>query len=92
MDHIQAYKTEKSLGVGLKESGIPRSELFLASKVTTAESLADPAKLVKEQLALLGTDYLDLYLIHTPRSVKDGITFASAWASLEALVDEGLVR
>jgi diketogulonate reductase-like aldo/keto reductase len=47
---------------------------------------------VKQQLAWLQVEYLDLYLIHTPRSIKDGLTFIGVWQELEKLVDQGLVR
>ncbi|KAL8293141.1 hypothetical protein RQP46_000835 [Phenoliferia psychrophenolica] len=89
-DTAEAYKNEKSLGVALQESGVPREELFLTSKIL--RTLDDPASEVRRQLALLQTTYLDLFLIHSPKALKDGLDLVTAWKSLEALVDEGLVR
>jgi len=76
----------------LKESGVAREELFITSKIAKPESLADIPAAVKQQLAWLQVEYLDLYLIHTPRSIKDGLTFIGVWQELEKLVDQGLVR
>lgn len=76
--------------MALKDCGIPRDELFITSKIY--DYLPDPAAEVRRQLSLLQVDYLDLYLIHTPRAVKGDLTFLSAWRWFEALVDQGLVR
>ncbi|KAI6039562.1 NADP-dependent oxidoreductase domain-containing protein [Pisolithus marmoratus] len=65
IDCAWAYGNEKEVGEGLRASGVPRSEVFITSKLwgtyhRRVEECLD------ETLANLGTDYLDLYLIHWP--------------------------
>jgi len=65
IDCAFAYGNEAEVGNGIKESGVPRSEIFITSKLwctyhTKAEECID------DTLSKLGTDYLDLYLIHWP--------------------------
>ncbi|KDQ52165.1 hypothetical protein JAAARDRAFT_40515 [Jaapia argillacea MUCL 33604] len=65
IDCAWAYGNEKEVGDGIKASGVPRSEIFITSKLwgtfhTKVEECLD------QTLAKLGTDYLDLYLIHWP--------------------------
>nr|GAT46423.1 aldo-keto reductase [Mycena chlorophos] len=65
IDCAQAYGNEKDVGAGIAASGIPRSEIFITSKVwTTYMSRVEEA--LDLTLANLGTDYLDLYLVHWP--------------------------
>ncbi|KAF7316547.1 Aldo-keto reductase [Mycena indigotica] len=65
IDCAFAYGNEKEVGEGIKASGIPRSELFITSKVwSTWHSRVEEC--VDQSLANLGTDYLDLCLIHWP--------------------------
>ncbi|KII87940.1 hypothetical protein PLICRDRAFT_176692 [Plicaturopsis crispa FD-325 SS-3] len=65
IDCAWIYGNEKEVGDGIRESGVPRSELFLTSKVWgTYHSRVEEA--LDQSLADLGTDYLDLYLMHWP--------------------------
>ena len=68
-DCAQFYGNEQIVGQTLKESGIPRSELYLISKVWT-DTIYAGEKAIRDQLektlSQLQTDYLDLYLIHWP--------------------------
>lgn len=69
IDTAACYGNEKSVGQGIRESGIDRSQLFITSKVWNTErgyetTLAAFEKSLKD----LGVDYLDLYLIHWPAS------------------------
>ncbi|WWC88488.1 uncharacterized protein L201_003399 [Kwoniella dendrophila CBS 6074] len=65
IDGALCYQNEKEVGEGIKESGVPRSEIFLTSKVWS--SYHDRVEECLDQtLSDLGTDYLDLYLIHWP--------------------------
>lgn len=65
IDCAWAYGNEKEVGEGLRASGVPRSEVFITSKLwgTYHRRVED---CLDETLARLGTDYLDLYLIHWP--------------------------
>ncbi|CAK5284906.1 unnamed protein product [Mycena citricolor] len=65
IDCAFGYGNEKDVGAGVKASGVPRSEIFITSKVwSTWHSRVEEC--LDQTLANLGTDYLDLYLIHWP--------------------------
>jgi len=65
IDCAWAYGNENEVGEGIRASGVPRSELFITSKLwSTWHSRVEEA--LDQTLANLGTDYLDLYLIHWP--------------------------
>ncbi|KAG5638581.1 hypothetical protein H0H81_011801 [Sphagnurus paluster] len=65
IDCAWAYGNEKDVGAGIRESGVPRAEIFITSKLWgTWHSRVEAA--LDETLANLGTEYLDLYLIHWP--------------------------
>ncbi|KAH8089810.1 putative glycerol dehydrogenase [Filobasidium floriforme] len=65
IDCALIYQNEDEVGQGIKESGIPRSELFITSKLwNTYHDRASES--LEQSLKSLGTDYLDLYLIHWP--------------------------
>lgn len=72
IDTAAAYKNEESVGKGIKESSVPRENLFITSKVWNSERGYEKTIAAFEKtLADLGLDYLDLYLIHWPASQKD---------------------
>ena len=62
-DTASFYQTEGALGQAVRESGIPREEFFLTSKLWRTQ-MEDPRAAFEASLRTLGTDYLDLYLIH----------------------------
>ncbi|EKM50202.1 uncharacterized protein PHACADRAFT_188525 [Phanerochaete carnosa HHB-10118-sp] len=67
VDTAQMYKNERIVGECIRESGIPREEIFLTSKVPNWDAGYDKAsQAVDLSLNTLGFDYLDLYLIHSP--------------------------
>nr|BDD69310.1 D-galacturonate reductase [Verruciconidia persicina] len=73
--HIDAaliYGNEHEVGQGIKDSGVPRKEIFLTSKLWNTHQ-TNVAEGLQKSLDALGTDYLDLYLIHWPvRLVPNG--------------------
>ncbi len=91
LDCAEFYANEKAVGEGIARSGVPRSELYLASKVWTTTIHAGPAAVqaqLEKTLAELGTDYLDLYCIHWPVPGYH----VEAYKQLERAQKAGLVR
>ncbi|KAH7020222.1 aldehyde reductase [Ilyonectria destructans] len=69
IDAAAVYDNEQEVGAGIKASGIPRSEIFLTSKLwNTHHKGSDVEEALDQSLEDLGTDYVDLYLIHWPVS------------------------
>jgi diketogulonate reductase-like aldo/keto reductase len=85
IDTAQAYRNESSVGRAIRSSGIPREEIFLTTKFYPGSR--DPRVEAEKSLARLGTDYLDLYLIHWPQG---GPTWA--WPGMEAASEAGLTK
>jgi len=76
IDTAQAYGNERSVGQGLRESGVPRGEVFITTKFNPSQS--DPAAEIERSLQRLGVDYVDLYVVHWPAG---GPTWA--WPGME---------
>ena len=88
IDTAQAYHNEEGVGAAVKKSGIARDELFLVSKVWISNYGFDKAKAsIDESLRKLGTDYIDLMLLHQPFCDRYG-----AYRALETAYKEGKVR
>lgn len=86
IDTAQGYGNEKEVGEGICRSGIDRRELFITTKVNTTEMRGGTVRQsLDKSLADLGTDYIDLVLIHWP--VKGHIK--ETWQILEEYVDKG---
>jgi diketogulonate reductase-like aldo/keto reductase len=86
IDTAQAYGNEESVGRGLRDSGVPRGEVFLTTKFLP-ERRSDPVAAAEQSLRRLGVDQLDLYLIHWPAG---GPTWA--WPGMEQARERGLAR
>lgn len=96
-DTASFYGTEAALGQAVAESDIPREDFFLTSKLWKTEMGYDAAlRAFDATLERLGTDYLDLYLIHWPRPDLELEDWAKldreTWRALERLYESGLVR
>jgi 2,5-diketo-D-gluconate reductase A len=89
IDTAAAYRNEKAVGRAIAESGIPREELFVTTKLWNDRQTDAPAAL-RESLTKLGLEQVDLYLIHWPTPAKD--TYLQAWHALEELRELGLTR
>ncbi len=88
IDTAAAYMNEQSVGRAIKESGVPREELFVTTKLWVQDQGYDNAlKAFDASLNKLGLDYIDLYLIHQPY----GDVFGS-WRAMEKLYKEGRIR
>ena len=72
IDTAQAYGNERGVGEGVRTCGVPRSELFVASKIAAELKTYDAAaKSIDETLEKMGLDYLDQIIIHTPSSEQN---------------------
>lgn len=89
IDTASAYGNEEGVGIGIMESNIERSDLFLTTKVWNTEQGYDKTLLsFEESLKRLQTDYVDLYLIHWPVKSK----YKDTYRALEKLYKEGRVK
>ena len=88
IDTAMIYGTEPAVGAGIKQSGIKREELFITSKLWKADMGYEPAKKgFQTSINKLGTDYLDLYLIHRPYGDVKG-----SWKAMEELYHQGRIK
>lgn len=88
IDTATIYGNEASVGAGINKSGIDREELFITSKLWVDDAGYESTKKAFEtSLSKLGTDYLDLYLIHRPRGDVKG-----TWQAMEDLYKEGKIK
>ncbi|MDE6194273.1 MAG: aldo/keto reductase [Muribaculaceae bacterium] len=88
IDTAQAYHNEEGVGAAIAKSGIPREELFIVSKVWISNYGYEKAKAsIDESLRKLGTDYIDLMLLHQPFCDRYG-----AYRALEEAYKEGKLR
>lgn len=89
VDTASLYANEEGVGEGLRASGVPREEVFLATKVWNTEQGYEGAlDAIDRSLSKLGTDYVDLYLVHWPIQEHLGAT----WRAMEEVYDSGKAR
>lgn len=88
IDTAQAYNNEEGVGAALAKSGLKRDEVFLVSKIWISNYGYDRARAsIDESLRRLGTDHIDLMLLHQPFCDRYG-----AYRALEAAYKEGKLR
>lgn len=99
IDTAQAYGNERGVGEGVRASGVPREELYVSSKLAAEIKDYDGAvSAIDGSLTLMGLDYLDLMMIHSPQPWNDwrGGAYAEgnreAWRALEEAHDAGKLR
>ena len=86
IDTAAAYENEEEVGRAVRDSGVPREEVFITSKLWLSQ-FDEPQKGVERSLRKLNTDYIDLYLIHQPYG-----DVLNAWKGMEAAKAEGRLR
>ncbi len=87
-DTAAAYYNEAAVGRAVRESGIPRDEIFITTKLWVQDAGYDQTLAAFEQSRKnLGLDYVDLYLIHQPFG-----DYYGAWRAMEDLYREGIVK
>lgn len=102
IDTAAAYGNEEGVGRALKECGIPREEIFLTTKVPAEIKSYEGAKeSIEASLQRLGTDYIDLMLIHAPRPWSEMYSGApktydeenlAVWKAIEEAYEAGKLR
>ncbi len=89
IDTATMYGNEDEVGKALRDSGLPRDEVFLTTKIRPSDAIRARA-ILKSSLRALGTDYLDLWLVHWPSS-QSGQS-RQLWNELIAMQADGQVR
>lgn len=87
IDTAEYYRNEKEVGQAVRESGIPRNEIFVTTKMPPQANYQEAAKRIDESLAALDIDYIDLMLIHWP-----GRNNVETYRALEDAQKAGKVR
>lgn len=88
IDTAASYMNEEAVGRGIRNSGVPRDQLFVTTKLWIQDASQDGARrAVDHALKRLQLDYLDLYLIHQPYGDVYG-----AWRAMEDLNRAGVLR
>lgn len=91
IDTAARYGNEAGVGRGIAASGVARSQVQLTSKLRGSEHGFDSTlRAFDATLAALGTDYLDLYLIHWPLPMRD--LYVDTWRAFIRLREEGRIR
>ncbi len=85
IDTAQAYGNEASVGKALRDSGVPRDEVFITTKFYPGRT--DPVAEAEQSLRRLGADQVDLYLVHWPQRGP-----VRAWPGMERARERGLTR
>jgi 2,5-diketo-D-gluconate reductase A len=91
IDTAEGYQNEAGVGQAVRDSGVPRREIFLTSKLRNAAHRRDDAlREFDETMRQLGIEQLDLFLIHWPVPSRDH--YVEAWKTLIELRDAGRIR
>ncbi len=91
IDTAAIYGNEEGVGAAIAESGIPREDLFITTKLWNDRHDGDePRAALGESLDKLGLDAVDLYLVHWPTPARDN--YVHAWERLIDLREQGLTR
>ncbi|TMW65478.1 hypothetical protein Poli38472_008120 [Pythium oligandrum] len=90
IDTAQFYRNEADVGKAIVDSGVPRDQIFVTSKIVSPVWNYDEVlNAVKESVERVGGGYIDLFLLHAP---FDPATRADAWRALEDAQSAGLLR
>jgi len=88
VDTATVYRNEREVGRAIRDSGVPREEVFITTKLPPGAAGRE-RRTLDDSLRALGTDYVDLWLVHWP---PRGRALVSTWQQLLAARDAGLTR
>jgi 2,5-diketo-D-gluconate reductase A len=92
IDTAEMYGNEKGVGEGIRASGVPREEVFVTSKLNNGfHAREDALKAFDGTLEALGSDYVDLFLIHWPLPGID-VDYVETWKAMEDIYRSGRAR
>ena len=93
IDTAEMYGNEKEVGEAIRRSGLDRSEVFVTSKLSNACHRPDDARRAFDgTLDAIGSDYIDLFLIHWPLPARYDGDYVSTWRTLEEFYRDGRAR
>jgi 2,5-diketo-D-gluconate reductase A len=93
IDTAEMYGNEREVGEAIARSGIDRADVFVTSKLNNGFHRPDAArKAFDDTLTALGTDYVDLFLIHWPLPTRYDGDFVSTWRTMEEFYRDGRAR
>lgn len=93
IDTAEMYGNEREVAQGIRDAGLDRSEVFVTSKLNNGFHEPDAARRAFDAtLKALGSDYVDLFLIHWPLPTLYGGDFVSTWRVLEEFARDGRAR
>lgn len=93
IDTAEMYGNEKEVGQGIREAGLDRGEVYITSKLNNGYHRPDDARRAFDAtLSALGSDYVDLFLIHWPLPTLYDGDFVSTWTTLEEFAEDGRAR
>jgi len=91
IDTAEGYNNEEGVGAAIRSAGVPRSDLFITSKLRNGAHRRDAAlKAFDDTMAKLGIDQIDLFLIHWPVPSQD--RYVEAWKTLIELKKDGRIK
>jgi 2,5-diketo-D-gluconate reductase A len=93
IDTAEMYRNEHGVGEGIRASGLSRDEIYITSKLNNASHRPDDARRALHQtLSEIGSDHVDLFLIHWPLPTLYDGDFVSTWKALEEFKQQGRAR
>ncbi len=93
IDTAEMYRNEPGVGEAVRDSGLDRDAVWITSKLSNHDHTPDAIRRAFEDtLAKLGTDHVDLFLIHWPLPTREDSDLLVRWKTLEALAADGRAR
>lgn len=90
IDTAQGYGNEHEVGDAIRDSAVPRSEICLVTKLSNLQEYPMARQRFEQQLQLMGVEYIDVYMLHSPGGSKEARQ--EAWRQMEELYDEGKIK